>query len=113
MINKFQTLSLIQSSSSSSKAEMAQITDHCQEEIVMCNADSGSSTTRASIAQGMYTFSTISSSIAFLLHSILHAGNVNVKDRKITLVCMFAGNEVDELSCPDSNKVVKELSGDM
>ncbi len=40
-------------------------------------------------------------------------GNVNVKDRKITLVCMFAGNEVDELSCPNSNKVVKELSGEM
>ena len=47
------------------------------------------------------------------LYSSCVTGNVNVKDRKITLVCMFAGNEVDELSCPDSNKVVKELSGEM
>lgn len=53
MIN-FQTLPSQQLSSS--KAEMAHSTDHCQEEIVMCNADSGgSSTTQALIAQGMYS----------------------------------------------------------
>lgn len=54
MINKFQTLPSEQVSLS--KAEMVHMTDHSQEGIIMRNTNLGSSTTHASIAQGMYSF---------------------------------------------------------
>lgn len=63
MITTFQTLSSKQSSlkqssskQSSSNAAMKRMTGHRQEEIVMCNADPGSSNTQISVAQGMYNF---------------------------------------------------------
>lgn len=54
MIIKLQTS--LSEQVSLSKAEIAHITDRCQEKIAMCNIDSESSTTRALIAQGMYSF---------------------------------------------------------
>lgn len=100
MINQFQTLSSEQLSSSI--AEMTPITDCSKEDIVTCNSDSASSSTWESTAQGMYSpFNYFvkycpSSPLTMLFMCVLH---VNFKVQTITLVCMFAGNQVDELNC--------------